>query len=333
MAACEMYGGVSYCKLKLHSEIKELPMLDVEDTKIAQAGEVRVEATAGFWTDQIGALDRVSSRHSAGEITDDERRALEQFIVQGFAIVSGAVSDDLIDDVSASLAQMFSPENPRMMSYWDDKGHHIEQAREELMMEAEAKLLDIHYVSEGAQNAIFAPKIRRFLELVFCDAPLAFQSLYFKRGSEQGIHQDTAFVPVDGAPLEFVATWIALEDVAEGTGELLYVPTSQKLPPLQFANGRKCTASDPLLSRYEEIVRDHYSSAGLKTERFLPKKGDVLFWAADLCHGGAPITQKGSTRRSLVTHYCPLSRRPEYASHGEHPVKRTGSGGYVISQE
>ncbi len=51
---------------------------------------------------------------------------------------------------------------------------------------------------------------------------------------------------------------------------------------------------------------------GLPTLRFLPKKGDVLFWHADLPHGGSEIAVPGSMRRSLVTHYCPRSLMPHY---------------------
>ena len=41
-------------------------------------------------------------------------------------------------------------------------------------------------------------------------------------------------------------------------------------------------------------MRENYEAAGLRARRFLPKKGDVLFWAADLCHGGAKIVDPES---------------------------------------
>lgn len=287
----------------------------------------------GFWTDHTDAGQMLAEKVQDGALEADEAAAFKQFIEDGYAIIPGAVSDELIDGVSASLASMFEGEHQRRMSYWDAEGHHYAKADESLMMEAEAKLLDIHYVSEGAQNVIFAPKVRRFLELLFLEPALAFQSLYFKRGSEQGIHQDTAFVPVLNAPLSFCASWIALEDVQPGSGELLYVPGSHRLPHLQFKNGKKCTPDDPLIHSYEQMVKEHYEAAGMTPQPFLPKKGDVLFWSADLCHGGAPILTPGLTRRSLVTHYCPLSRRPEYAAHGDREVKALANGGHVISQE
>jgi ectoine hydroxylase-related dioxygenase (phytanoyl-CoA dioxygenase family) len=48
---------------------------------------------------------------------------------------------------------------------------------------------------------------------------LAFQSLYFRWGSRQDIHQDTVFVKVS-SPMEMVASWVALEDIQTDSGEL-----------------------------------------------------------------------------------------------------------------
>jgi ectoine hydroxylase-related dioxygenase (phytanoyl-CoA dioxygenase family) len=45
---------------------------------------------------------------------------------------------------------------------------------------------------------------------------------------------------------------------------------------------------------------------GLKTEKFMAKKGDVLIWHADLMHGGARIQDPRQTRKSLVAHFMPL---------------------------
>ena len=45
---------------------------------------------------------------------------------------------------------------------------------------------------------------------------------------------------------------------------------------------------------------------GLKTEKFMAKKGDVLIWHADLMHGGAPIQDRRLTRKRAWLHIsCP----------------------------
>jgi hypothetical protein len=50
-------------------------------------------------------------------------------------------------------------------------------------------------------------QIRRFLGLLFERPPLAFQSLLFRWGSEQEMHQDAAYV-VLRSPMELVGCWI-----------------------------------------------------------------------------------------------------------------------------
>ncbi len=63
---------------------------------------------------------------------------------------------------------------------------------------------------------------------------------------------------------------------------------------------------------YVDSLHKRSAERGLARRRFLAKKGDVLLWSADLAHGGSTYTDKGITRKSLVTHYCPVSCRPIY---------------------
>jgi len=285
----------------------------------------------GLWVDRTDSVNIARQMLDQTQITSAEYVDLCAFINDGYLIFHNAVSDDLIVAFETDVQKVYSGDIPRQMSFWNKDGHNVVPASRDYINETECKLLDLHWASGAAQDLIFARRVRRFLEIVLARPALAFQSLYFHRGSQQSIHQDTAFVPVAGAPLEFVASWIALEDVVPGSGELLYVPRSHRLADLTFTAGnKKCPPDDPLIGRYAEIVKGWYESAGLKPQAFLPRRGSVLFWAADLAHGGAPITKAGVTRRSMVTHYCPLSRRPEYAAQGVHEIKQTRSGGYVI---
>jgi len=287
----------------------------------------------GLWTDRRDAPILLDDMLSREEMSVAEHALVAKFIYDGYVILSGAISNALISNFFASMEDLLSGKLARNMSYWDESGHHYEPVSRQHLHKREAKILDFHWVSEAAEALIFAPNVRRFLQIVFGQSALAFQSLYFHVGSQQGIHQDTAFVPIDGAPLEFVASWIALEDVEPGSGELLYVPKSHRIPDLTFTKGNKtCPPDDPMLKDYISIVQNAYERAGLCPKAFLPKKGDVLFWAADLAHGGAEISKENATRRSMVTHYCPLGRRPPYALHGKIEPRRTKYGGYVIAQ-
>jgi ectoine hydroxylase-related dioxygenase (phytanoyl-CoA dioxygenase family) len=196
-------------------------------------------------------------------------------------------------------------------------GGAVQPFRQELRGE-HCKLVDLYARSPAALEVALHANVQRFLRLVFEDAPLLFQSLSFERGSEQPAHQDTAYVVVT-PPLEFAAAWIALEDVRPGSGELFYVPGSHRLEDHVFRGGGKNWSKErdgvEAQARYQAALLERSAARGLARETFLPKKGDVLFWSADLVHGGSPILERGLTRKSLVCHYCPARARPSYASY------------------
>ena len=130
------------------------------------------------------------------------------------------------------------------------------------------------------------------------------------------------------------ATWIALEDVVEGSGELAFYDKSHKLPHYIFRNGTKWINfaeddNDLYIAELEAACRRN----GMAYERFLAKKGDVFFWTADLVHRSHPRTLADDTSRlSCVTHYHPTITTPFWFRH--HPHRRTvidlgDRGGYA----
>ena len=144
------------------------------------------------------------------------------------------------------------------------------------------------------------------------------------------MHQDTAYV-ILRSPLEFVGCWIALEDVTEGSGELMYYEGSHRIS--EYLWGGKCRAM-PLnvIDQSEYLKSLHTKSRAMKLplRRHCPKKGDVLLWHADLVHGGAKITVPGRTRSSFVVHFCPFDNDPAWFAWTRHSGKaRHASGGYT----
>src|SRR5437588_12652280 len=95
--------------------------------------------------------------------------------------------------------------------------------------EERARVVDAYVYYEFARAALFSEPILRFLQTVLEDAPVLFQSLTFERGSQQRMHQDTAFV-VTSSPMAFAASRIPLEDIRPGSGELTYLDGSHRLP-------------------------------------------------------------------------------------------------------
>ena len=81
----------------------------------------------------------------------------------------------------------------------------------------------------------------------------------------------------------------------------------------------------------DSLVR-RCEAGNLPLETFLPKKGDALIWASDLVHGGSRITNQ-NTRRSFVTHYCPVSVKPNFANFTKcYFEQRVGDNCYISSR-
>ena len=88
-------------------------------------------------------------------------------------------------------------------------------------------------VNEHAKEILLQNELSQFLKLCFEVPPLLFQSLSFIKGSNQGIHQDTAYVVTD-QPMKLIASWIALEDINPGSGELEFYPQSHRYDEFLF---------------------------------------------------------------------------------------------------
>jgi phytanoyl-CoA hydroxylase len=250
----------------------------------------------------------------AERIADPALRGnLDQLMRDGYTVIENAVPHWAIDaylrEYEAAVATPGAVEIdvPAVGRRPFDR----EQARR-----AGTKVLDTGMILPSGTLLCFAPRVSRVLEAVFSDKVLAFQTLHFEVGSTQGIHQDTAYVVVQQEPMHLLAVWLALEDVQPGTGELIYYIGGHRIPDFCYSGQFKHWNPDRDGHEQHEAHSWHMHQQardkGLQLGRFLPRKGDVLFWHADLPHGGSEITQPNTSRRSLVTHYCPRSRDPHY---------------------
>jgi phytanoyl-CoA hydroxylase len=273
----------------------------------------------GLWTDQGNALDIVEGRFDIGLITDAQAELLRNWITDGYVILPGAIPEHILAAGLGDLDRAYNGQMPDMRFAIHGVGQSVPWSQEALT--SPAKALDLHWQSKPARNLIFAPAILDFLHLIFERRALASQTLGFWRGSQQNGHQDTAYVNYS-LPMQFAATWIALEDVVEGAGELFYHVGSHRIAEYRFLSKFKGVEeaarrgkAGPEVNRQidEHIDRIAMQADGLKleTDRLMAKRGDVLIWSADLAHGGSTISA-AHTRKSLVTHYCPADLAPSY---------------------
>jgi ectoine hydroxylase-related dioxygenase (phytanoyl-CoA dioxygenase family) len=227
-------------------------------------------------------------------------------------VLEGAVAPPVIDRFRSEIEAAWEKGDPRVRIEVPENGQLTYPRLEPRHRDRPHKVLDYHALSAAAREVQFAPAIRRFLGLLFERPPLAFQSLLFRWGTEQEMHQDTAYV-VLRSPMEMVGCWIALEDVQPGSGELQYYVGSHRIPEYLWLG--RARSRPPEFEDIGEFLRHvcvESQRLGCPLVRFQPRKGDALIWHADLVHGGSRREKPGVTRTSLVTHFCPLDVDPEW---------------------
>ena len=268
----------------------------------------------GLWIDD---LDPAAVQAKLAAIADPVLRdQVASLIRDGYVVIPGGVDHAAIDqylaeyEAAADTPDFFQIEVPMA-------GGRQTFARDKTLLPG-TKVLDSGMLLPAGPRLSFAPPIRAFLNAVFEDDGLAFQTLHFEVGSTQAIHQDTAYVVVEDEPMRLLASWIALEDIQPGSGELIYLVGGHRMAEHVYADGHSKNwdpprDGNPPHDAHLAYLRHEAARLGLKQGSFSAKKGDVLIWHADLPHGGGEITRPGTSRRSLVTHYCPKSNEPHYA--------------------
>jgi hypothetical protein len=287
----------------------------------------------GLWTDRIDVDAVIERRIRSGQLDDADVELLQHWIERGYVILHGAVPVEVCEQVKADLERAFAQGDSRLHVLAPDEhfGRPLEPATDMRNM----RVNDIYVHYDSARRALFAEPVQHFLRLLFDASPLLLQSLSFDSGSGQRCHRDTAYVVVD-PPLALAASWLALEDVQPGSGELTYYEGSHKIPGLVFDGGYKCwnpgvhgvEAHDRFMA--ELVARSE--AAGMPRRTLLAREGDVLIWSADLAHGGAPLVDESATRRSLVGHWCPDWAVPRYFDQfPDHAARRPYGGGWYAS--
>ncbi len=236
--------------------------------------------------------------HPARADWSEETRAVGDALHRdGFAIVDFQFGDNLISAARADTARLVEGHD-RSQTGWRDAASLHELARH--------------------------PKVVELLSTLYGRPAFPFQTLNFRYGTEQFPHSDA--VHFHAKPARFMCgVWVALEDVDERNGPLIYYPGSHRLPVFEMfelsgAHGEHPDAAYPTF--YEPFAARMMRAAGIKPALAVMKRGEAVIWLANLVHGGSPVLETGRTRFSQVTHYffegcayyAPRDSRPDRAS-------------------
>lgn len=286
-----------------------------------------------LWTDSPDAAATLQRKVSTGAVSSTLAERLAHLIQYGYIIIPAAIDHDLADLLLDEIAAV--TRQPDKYIARRDRAAYAHPT-EEVARDITFRIIDFHVNSRHASQAIFCDAVVEVLDAVFGEPANAFQCLTFNHGSQQRMHQDGAYVVVS-EPLQFVASWIALEDVTPGSGELMYYPGSHKLDDFLFGD-EQSKAWTPALhgkeihAQFLDSIVARSEASGLPRQTFLPKKGDALIWASDLVHGGSKM-KNDRTRKSIVTHYCPVGVAPKFKTFTDFfHLRKVAPRGYISSR-
>lgn len=137
--------------------------------------------------------------------------------------------------------------------------------------------------------------------------------------TERDLHSDSYLNP-SGVDDNYLACWIALEDIHPDSGPFQYVAGSHLWPVITreklFSFLTNEEQADPAWpGKTQTVVAracfEEMAQRGATLTTYLPKRGDVLFWHSYLIHRGSPPNQVGMPRRACIAHYSGINVRPD----------------------
>jgi len=283
------------------------------------------------WYNNDNALEAFQTRFS-NQVNNTQQQQCIDLITKGYCVIPKAIPETVIDQIVSD----YDRAGENRDTYLVRKGGEYFRPGPLGIVGRRKRLIDFYIPCQAALEAVLAKPVTDILNLFYEEPAMAFQSLLFQFGSKQTLHQDPAYVVIEKPEL-LLASWIALEDIQPGSGELVYYNGSHRQIGVNFESGStvwdRNTDSISSNHRYSDNLIEQCEQAGLEKEHFLAKKGDVLIWHANLVHGGGEILDEDLTRKSLVTHYCPASCSPNYFKiHPDTVYKQNFADGFYASR-
>jgi ectoine hydroxylase-related dioxygenase (phytanoyl-CoA dioxygenase family) len=246
------------------------------------------------WLDRPDAREQIEARLLNGELTEQEADWCRKWESDGYLIVERFFSDEELDATWAAYEAAIASDTlqPPVEPLFD--GDILP-----------GRTLNPHFKVEQIKEMLFDERMSRIVSVLLGAKAAPFQTIMGHKSSEQLQHSDS--IHMSTYPNGYlVANWIAFEDIHPDSGPLVFHPRSHKLPYLMSTElgmpfGCGYSAYHDI---YEPAVQKQLVENDLEAHYFLPKKGDVLLWHANLLHGGSKMkAPEQASRKALVCHF------------------------------
>lgn len=239
------------------------------------------------WLDQPDALEKLKQEKTFLSFEKSLQEKIIQFVNDGYLILEDFFSKKTMNEINEEIDTLLKN---KTVDFGFTKN----------------KIMFAFKHSEKIKQVMNDEKLLSLLTFLIGKKMLSFQTINFISGSEQKAHSDSIHMTTY-PPGHLLAAWIALEKVDASNGPLFYYPGSHKLPYIMNEDfdhgGNYLRIGDEAYKSYEEKIESLIQKHQLKKTEFHANTGDVLLWHANLLHGGTPILNTESTRKSMVVHY------------------------------
>jgi hypothetical protein len=191
--------------------------------------------------------------------------------------------------------------------------------------------------------SLYRPMMQLMKELIGNNMVLHLNLTGYK-STERDFHQDQYLNPYHVAS-NYIAVWIALDDIHPDAGPFQYVPGSNRWGCISqervFEIMMKEQGIEPSDPRWPSLTQDWVAQActdeiirrSARVVDFLPKKGDVLFWHGRLIHRGSRPRDPDRERKSLIAHYSSILHRPDFQVFKIHESKQWNAEGFYFDSK
>ncbi len=249
--------------------------------------------TEAPWLDAPDALERLKASAGLKRFDPTTQEALLRWPTDGFVVLRGLFTPEEVSAINAEMQRL------------------IDTKEVDFNFTGRKVMFAFHH-SELLRKAVHDRRILDVMDFLLGKKVKVFQSINFLTGSEQAAHSDSIHMTTH--PLGYmIAAWIALEPITADNGPLEYHVGSHRLPYLLNGSydhgGNQFIIGEDAYARYEEAVDRSIAEGQFEQREFHAQPGDVLFWHANLLHGGKKITGSGAgvtgssvSRKSMVIH-------------------------------
>ncbi len=238
------------------------------------------------WLDQSDPEEMIKVHPAFQSFSENIQQQLLQWNECGYMILPEFFSQRQMDKVDASLKTGLTKKENKKYST--------------------NRLINLFKKNEEINTVFRDPRLLQIVSFILGRKALPYQTINFLKSASQAAHSDSVHLTTE--PAGYLAgVWVALEDVQAGTGEFFCYPGSHKLPYIyneHFDHKNNFWNIDKdIHEKYEKRIAQLILDNGLKKKEYLPKKGDILIWHANLLHGSSPKVNTAATRKSLIMHY------------------------------